>query len=172
MLYRSLLASLRKLDAGIASVEGWALILILAVMMLVAFAQVILRNFFSTALTWGDGLTRALVLWAGFIGASLAVKSGKYISMDAASRILNDKQKRIARYFIYAFSVIACLGLGSAGVGFVQMEKAAGTTYSIGVASWIIELVIPITFFFLSLRFLLKLVSLIEGDPMEKQEWE
>jgi TRAP-type C4-dicarboxylate transport system permease small subunit len=62
--------------------------------------------------------------------------------------------------------------LGIAGINFVRMEHAAGTIYSIGIASWIVELVIPSTFFFLSLRFLLKFLSVIAGEPLEKQEWE
>ena len=48
----------------------------------------------------------------------------------------------------------------------------AGTVYSIGIASWIIELVIPVVFFFIAFRFVIKLVSLLAGGELEKAEWE
>lgn len=163
---------LKKLDALIAKVEGVSLIIILMVMMLTAFLQVVLRNFFNTALPFGEGLTRALVLWAGFMGASLAVHQGRYINIDAFTRLLNEKQKRVARVFIYLFSIVSCWFLGWASVGFVQMEMESGTMSSLGLENWIVVLVIPITFFFLSFRFLLKTILLFMGEKLEGQEWE
>jgi len=166
------LNALRRVNAWIAKLEAWSLVLILAAMMVLAFTQVILRNFFSTGLNWGDGMTRALVLWAGFFGASIAVNEGRYINIDAFSRLLGEKTKRWARGAIYLFAITVCFFLGVAAVGFLQMEKESGGMSSIGVQNWIIELVIPIVFFFLCFRFLLKLLSLFVGEPMEKQEWE
>jgi TRAP-type C4-dicarboxylate transport system permease small subunit len=159
-------------DSFIEKLEGIALIAILSTMLIVAFTQVVMRNLFGTALSWGDGLTRALVLWAGFVGASLAVKQGRYLNIDTVNRILGERAKRIVRIGVYIFSITVCFMLGTAGVTFVQMEKESGTIYSIGVASWIVELVIPITFFFLALRFSMKLISVLSGEPLEKQEWE
>lgn len=170
--FRLSLELLKKIDGFIAKIEGWELIAILGLMMVVAFLQVVLRNFFSTGLSWGDGLTRALVLWAGLVGASLAVKEGRYINVDAFSRLLKPKAKRIARLVIYFFAMVVCFCLGMAGVSFEQMEYAAGSSYSIGVQSWVIELIIPVTFFFLCLRFLIKALSIIAGEELEKQEWE
>ncbi|OFZ79567.1 MAG: hypothetical protein A2583_14585 [Bdellovibrionales bacterium RIFOXYD1_FULL_53_11] len=165
-------AALLRIDVLIARIEGTALVVFLAVMLLVAFIQVFMRNFMSGALSWGDGLTRALVLWSGFMGASLAVKDGRYINVDAFSRLLGEKSKRMVKSLIYVFSSVTCFLLGIAGVSFVQMEKLAATKYSIGIESWIIELVIPVTFFFLALRFLVKLLGALIGEPLEKQEWE
>ncbi|OFY98808.1 MAG: hypothetical protein A2Z97_05135 [Bdellovibrionales bacterium GWB1_52_6] len=167
-----LMKYLKQLDAFIEKCEGWALIAILSVMMTVAFLQVVLRNFFSTALSWGDGLTRALVLWAGFVGASMAVKQGRYINIDAFSRLLGERSKRVSRFVVYVFSALVCGVMGWASITFIQMELEAAQKYSIGVDAWIIELVIPIVFFFLTFRFLLKAACLAAGEPLEKQEWE
>lgn len=163
---------LRQLDAFIEKMEGWALISILSVMMSVAFVQVILRNFFSTALSWGDGLTRALVLWAGFVGASIAVKQGRYINIDAFSRLLGDRSKRVSRIAIYVFSSVVCALMGVASITFIRMEIEAEQKFSMGVDAWVVEMIIPIVFFFLTFRFLLKTVSALAGEPLEKQEWE
>ncbi len=163
---------LKRVDDRIAKFESWSLIAILSVMVSVSFLQVVLRNFFSTAFSWGDGLTRALVLWCGLLGASLAVKEGRYINIDTFSRILPEKVKRIVKMIVYIFAAVTCFFLGRASVGFVESEKMAGTVYSIGIASWIIELVIPVVFFFIAFRFVIKLVSLLAGGELEKAEWE
>lgn len=163
---------LKQLDGLIERLEGWSLIVILSVMMVVAFLQVILRNFFSTALSWGDGVTRALVLWAAFLGASLAVKQGRYISIDAFSRLLSEKGKRVSKILIYLFSATVCGFMGFASITFIKMEIEAGQKYSMGIDAWIIEMVIPAIFFFLTFRFVLKMISALSGEPLEKQEWE
>lgn len=169
---KTILFPLKQLDHWLEKFETWLLIGILSVMMVVAFTQVILRNFFSTALSWGDGLTRALVLWAGFLGASLAVKEGRYINIDAISRVLDEKTKRLARVLIYLFSAFVCFLMGRASVTFVQMEKEAGSMNSMGIANWILQLVIPWVFYLLVFRFLLKMAGTLMGEPLEKQEWE
>ena len=62
----------RRLDRIIGHLEKVLLSVMLAAMILLAFLQIVLRNFFDTGLPWGDSLVRYLVLWVGFIGAALA----------------------------------------------------------------------------------------------------
>jgi len=163
---------LGKFDGLLAKIEGWSLILILFVMMCVAFLQVMLRNFFHTALPWGDGLTRALVLWAGFIGASLAVREGRYLSMDIMTRWLSERWKRRTRLVVYLYSSVVCFWLGFAGMTFVRSERAAHTMTSMGLPNWLVAAIIPLTFFFICFRFALKAVALMQGGEPERHAWE
>ena len=163
---------LKRIDSIIEWIEGASVIVILTVMIIIAFLQVLLRNYFSTALPWGDGLTRALVLWAGFIGASLAVKQGRYINIDALNRLLNEKQKRLTRIVVYLFSVVVCFFLGKAGYSFTAMEFEGHNISSLGIENGWIVIVIPVTFWFLCFRFLIKTFNLMLGGEMEKHEWE
>ena len=162
----------RNFDRLLAKAEGWSLILILFVMMCVAFLQVVLRNCFHTALPWGDGLTRALVLWAGFIGASLAVREGRYLSMDLLTRWLNERWQRRTRLVVYLYSSGVCLLLGLAGTTFVTSEHSARTMTSLGLPNWVVAGIIPLTFFCICFRFALKAVDLMLGGEPEKHAWE
>jgi TRAP-type C4-dicarboxylate transport system permease small subunit len=66
---------MRKLEQWnetLGRVEKFLIVVMLSMMILVAFLQIVLRNAFSTGISWGDPLVRYLVLWVGFIGASLA----------------------------------------------------------------------------------------------------
>jgi len=49
--------------------EDGILVVLLSVMILVAAAQILLRNFFDIGLSWGDQALRILVLWVGLMGA-------------------------------------------------------------------------------------------------------
>lgn len=52
-------------------------------MVTLAFAQVILRHF-GLGLLWGETVLKHLVVWTGFIGASLAAASEKHFAWEAA----------------------------------------------------------------------------------------
>ena len=163
---------MQRLDRLIAGIEGCALISILLAMICIAFLQVILRNLFHTALPWGDGLTRALVLWAGFAGASLAISQGRFLSIDVLSRRLGTSWQRRARVLIYLYAAVVSFFLSLGGVTFVRSEQAAMTMTSLGIPNWIVTSIIPLTFAILCFRFSLKSAELLMGGELEKHEWE
>lgn len=74
---------LRKAEARLAAVEGALLVALLAVMVTLAFVQVILRHF-GLGLLWGEIVLKNLVLWTGFIGAALAAAQEKHFAWEAA----------------------------------------------------------------------------------------
>jgi TRAP-type C4-dicarboxylate transport system permease small subunit len=124
-------------------------------MVIFAFFQVILRNVFDEGILWGDIFLRHLVLWVGFIGASLATREQKHINIDLFSRILPEKGKNISRLITNLFSVFVCYLLAEAGWSFVQDEKMMGTTIFGDTPGWYFQIIIPIGFFVMALRFLI-----------------
>ena len=85
---------LELLDRSFTRAEGWVLIGLLSVMVVLAFLQVILRNLFQEGFIWGDILLRHLVLWIGFVGASMATSQERHITIDALTRFLSDRVRR------------------------------------------------------------------------------
>jgi len=67
-------------------VEDAALILALASMLVMALAQIVLRNFFDTGLLWAEPFLRILVLWVAMLGGMVATREGRHIAIDAAAR--------------------------------------------------------------------------------------
>jgi len=51
------------LDEKISQVEKVLIAALLTVMLLLAFLQIVLRNFFATGIDWSDSLVRYLVVW-------------------------------------------------------------------------------------------------------------
>ena len=77
-----------KLDNKISRLETVLITILLTLMILMAFSQIVLRNFFATGIDWGDALVRYLVVWVAFIGAAVATREGKHITIDLLSHWL------------------------------------------------------------------------------------
>ena len=143
----------QKRDETLGRVEKFMVAAMLSLMILLAFLQIILRNVFSTGISWGDPLVRYLVLWVGFIGASLASKEGKHITIEVFSRWFSDRGSRYLKGIPHLVSAIICGLLTFAGWTFVQNEAQMGSTTFLEIPVWIPQIIIPITFALMTLRF-------------------
>ena len=142
-----------QLDEIIARAEQFLLAIMLSSMILVAFLQIVLRNFFATGLSWADPMVRYLVLWAGFTGAALATKEGKHIKIDVFSQWLPGLSNRIIHLITNLFSFFICGLLTYAAFVFIRNEaQISGTTF-LDIPIWIPQLIICISFGLMALRF-------------------
>jgi TRAP-type C4-dicarboxylate transport system permease small subunit len=142
-----------RVDAIIDRVEQTLISILLSVMILIAFLQIVLRNLFATGFTWGDPLVRNLVLWVGFIGAAIATREGKHISIDVVSQWLPARGKIFIEVIIQLFSFIICGLLTFAAVKFIRNEALMGNITFLGIRAWIPEIILPVTFGLMTLRF-------------------
>jgi C4-dicarboxylate transporter, DctQ subunit len=160
----------------LAYIEQGIIVILLGVMILLAFSQVILRNCFSTGFMWADTLLRHMVLWIGFIGASIAAHEEKHINLDIISRFTSPRLTHVVRIITSLFPSIVCIFLAHAGWVFLLSEKESeaelfaigGTSY----ATWWFEIIIPVGFALLAIRFFLKAIeySILAVAPPEKNE--
>jgi len=165
-----------RVDEAIDRVEQTLIVTFLGFMILIAFLQIILRNFFSTGLDWGDQLLRNLVLWIGFIGATLATREGKHINIDVVSRWLPSLGKNIVILITHLFSFFVCCGLTYAALKFIKNEvQMENMTFS-NIPAWIPEMILPMTFGLMTFRFGLRsfkdLSEIGKTDPIHDREEE
>ena len=78
-------------------IEDGLLVVMMAAMIVLALAQIVLRNLFSTGWVWADPLLRNLVLWVGLIGATAATREDRQITVDVLSRLLSERVRAGAR---------------------------------------------------------------------------
>jgi len=142
-----------RVDAIIDRVGQTLVSILLSVMILIAFLQIVLRNIFATGFTWGDPLVRNLVLWVGFIGAAIATREGKHISIDVVSQLVPSRGKVVIEGIIHVSSFIICGLLTFAAVKFISNEALMGNSTFLGIRAWVPELILPITFGLMTLRF-------------------
>lgn len=151
---------LKSVAAGLAVIERSLVVVFLGGMVLLAFLQVVLRNFFSSGILWADPLLRHAVLWIGFLGASLATGSEKHINLDIVSRLVSSRVSNAAHIVTTLFAAAVTAFLAHAGWTFVRDEMAsADTLVTIGeraLPAWWFQLIIPIGFGLMAFRFLLR----------------
>ncbi|MGD8471659.1 MAG: TRAP transporter small permease [Desulfobacteraceae bacterium] len=143
----------QRWDETFGRAEKFLVAAMLSIMILMAFLQIILRNVFSTGISWGDQLVRYLVLWVGFIGAGLATREGKHITIEVFSRWFSGNAQRYLQALSCLVSALICGLLTFAGWTFVQNEAQMGSTTFLQIPVWIPQVIIPITFALMALRF-------------------
>jgi len=143
----------QQVDEVIGRVEKILLVTFLGFMITIAFLQILLRNFFFTGLNWGDALVRNLVLWVGFIGATLATKEEKHINIDMVSRWLPSLGKNVVALITHVFAFLVCCGLAYAAVKFIKNELQMGNKTFLDIPAWVPEMILPLTFILMAFRF-------------------
>jgi TRAP-type C4-dicarboxylate transport system permease small subunit len=139
--------------AGI--VEDGVLVLMLSAMILLAGAQIVLRNVAETGIVWGDAFLRVLVLWIGLLGAVAATRDYNHITVDVVSRFLPPRAKAASRVLIDLFTAIVAALIAVAAARLVQADRAQGTMAFARVPVWTCELILPLGFGIIALRYLL-----------------
>ncbi len=145
----------KRLNDCLARLEEGLLVTIVIFMVLFAFLQVILRNVLDHSLGWGDILLRHLVLWVGFLGASLATKDERHINIDVFGRMLKGKIKILVQMIINLFALYVTLLLIRAATVFVLSEREYGSVIFNDIPAWYFQIIIPIGFSLIALRLIL-----------------
>jgi TRAP-type C4-dicarboxylate transport system permease small subunit len=160
---------LERLDTTVGRLEKALMVFFLGVMILTAFAQIALRNFVGVGLSGSESLVRYLVLWVGFIGASLAVREGRHITIE----VFNLRSATAGRSYLTAFSQLCaaavCLAMTWAAVKFVRDDAQIGHRTFLDLPTWILEMIIPVAFAIMSLRFLLRAIRVLRDDAAPQE---
>ncbi len=149
----------RVLNDRISRIESVLLVAIVLFMIVLSFLQVVLRNFFSGGITWADVCLRNLVLWVGFIGASLATKENRHITVDVVTKFVSPLFREMADLLASAVSVIIGCVFVYASVRFVISEYEAQTIAFLRIPFWVVQMIIPFGFAMITFRFMLKVIE-------------
>jgi TRAP-type C4-dicarboxylate transport system permease small subunit len=151
--------------------EDGLLALILGLLVLLAPLQIFLRNFFDAGISWGDPLLRVLVLWVGMLGALAATRGRRQISIDVLSHVAGERVQSAVGVVTSLFTAAVCAIVAYHSARFVASEIEYQTTAFAGVPAWTCEMVIPVAFGLIALRYALYSVGdlwdVIAGPPPE-----
>lgn len=153
---RAPLASPREgLIRVLASLESGVLVVMLSTMIVLAVGQVLMRNLFGLGFSWGDPMTKLLVLWVGLIGAMAASRNNKHINMDIIARWLPDSMRRITHVVVGLFTSTVCAVVAYNAGRFVHLDYTDGLLAFGLLPAWLAELIVPFGFGIISLRYFL-----------------
>ena len=136
-------------------VEDALLVSLLGAMIALAAMQILLRNFFDTGFVWVDPLLRVMVLWLGLIGATVAARENKHISIDLLAKVFNQDAQRLIEAIVAQISAWTCLVIAWFGATWVQLDYADGMESFAGIPAWMLEIIVPFAFALIGIRYLL-----------------
>jgi TRAP-type C4-dicarboxylate transport system permease small subunit len=139
--------------------EDWVLTLLVLFMVLLAGAQIVLRNGFDGGFTWAEPVLRALVLWSAMLGAVIATREDQHIGLDFIARFVSGVKLRVARFIALAFAAVFCALMSWHSWALVRMDREGGTDGVLGIPAWCLELILPAGFALMALRFLIRSLS-------------
>ena len=136
-------------------IEDGILVAILCLMIGLAVLQIVLRNFFGAGIVYGDMLVRILVLWIGLVGAMVAARQNKHISIDLVARYLPNHFNLPVQALVELFVAVVCALAAFYSYVFVRSEFYDGGTAFGQVPVWVCEAIIPIALAVMALRYLM-----------------
>ena len=119
-----LVRALTRVDDGLAMVEEWVLIALVAAMSGVVFLQVIYRYALAQPLQWSEELARYLFAWICLLGAALGVRKRAHFGINFFLRVESVRAGRIIMFSAYLVMGIVAVALLVNGVFLVQKTAA------------------------------------------------
>jgi TRAP-type C4-dicarboxylate transport system permease small subunit len=147
---------IRTLGSAYNRVEEVLLVGLVGGMLALGFLQILFRNLISVGIVWIDPLVRHLVLWIALLGASIATRENRHISIDLVSGRVSPSHYSRLQGAVQLFSAVVCFLLIHPAVRFVQNDYVAGKTLAFGIPLWLAQAVMPAMMLVMGVRFLLQ----------------
>lgn len=91
------------------NIESFLMTILFSIMVIVTFAQIVLRYFVGDSLSWSEEAARYCFIWLVYIGISYAVKFQRHISVEAILLLFKERGKAvfniISNLFFLAFAI-------------------------------------------------------------------
>ena len=145
-----------RTENGIAS-------LALGGIMVLPLAEIVSRKFLSATIPGSGAFASALTLWLGMLGAAIAARDGKLLTLATGEFLPKGRTSAIAHVFSGAIGAMVATIFTLGGIALVRSDRAAGDVIAAGVPTWLADLALPIGFGLIALRLVWRASALWPG---------
>jgi C4-dicarboxylate transporter DctM subunit len=131
--------------------NSFATVVTVAVVVL-PLAEIAARWFLGTGVPGSGPFTLHLTLWAGMLGAAIAARDGKLLTLATGTLIPEGRLRHLAQIGGNAVGALVAAALAWGGVELVALYREVGNPIAIDVPVWIAALVFPVTFGLIAVR--------------------
>jgi TRAP-type C4-dicarboxylate transport system permease small subunit len=156
---------LKTADALGRGLETLFLTCLFLTLLALAVSQIVLRNVFSSGLSWADELVRLLVLWLAVLGAVAASRDRRHIAIEVVVRSISASWRRVVvgAVSLFASSISGIFAWQS--WRFVQDTMTFGDVVLGSWPAWVAQLILPVGFGLIAYRYLLHAARQFQGRP-------
>ncbi len=119
-------------------------------------AEIVLRKWFSTGIPGAAPFAQHLTMWVGMLGAAIAARDGKLLSLATGEFLpkgrLTDGARLFAAFVGSAVATVFAMG----GLTLVTIDRLDGAEIAAGVPVWVADLVLPMAFGLIAGRLVLR----------------
>jgi tripartite ATP-independent transporter DctM subunit len=124
--------------------------------MILPLGEIVARSFFGRGITGAAPFANNLTLWVGMLGAAIAAREGKLLTLATGEFLPSGRISSIAHVIAGIMGALVSTMFALGGWAFVQSERASGNVIAELVPSWIAGLVFPVAFGLIAMRLVLK----------------
>ncbi len=125
---------MHRIETLLVAVNRWLLIVMLAAMACIVFANVVLRYTTGDSLVWAEEVSRQIMVWTTFLGAGLVLRFGGHVAIDSLHQAIGPRSRYlriVVLQGIVAFSlVMAWSCLDYVAMSRFQTTPATGIPFS------------------------------------------
>jgi TRAP-type C4-dicarboxylate transport system permease small subunit len=142
---------------------GWRMKSFAFVVVTVLFLLVV-RDYFPDGYSWSKELSLILLLWVGFLGASVCAHEGKHIQVGALKRIVPPSLTNWADGIGFLVTASFCMFLALLGWEYAREAiTLEGRFEQTGVPDWVATIAVPAAFAMTGFRYVGAAVSRVFG---------
>ncbi len=121
-------------------------------MVVLPLAEILLRGAFGIGIANAATLVQHLVLVVGMLGAAVAAREARLLSLASLGDVLPTAARAIVRAFAAGVAVAVTGFLLVASCDFALAERAGGGIVAYGIPLWVVQSVMPLGFAIVALR--------------------
>ena len=140
-----------RLVRGFAVSEKTLAVAAMSIMALLPVAELLSRHAGFSGVPGSTVFVQHLTLWVAFLGAALAAASDRLLSLSA-NTFLPEKWAAPVRVAGSGLSAAIAAGLCWASYQFVLSQRDGGGILALGIAKWVVQLVMPFGFLMIAMR--------------------
>ena len=163
---------LKKIGEAVDRVCGVLIVLMVGAMVIITTAQIIWRVGSGTIpgmrpLSWSEEVTRFLLIWATFLGATCVYLHGGNISITFIQEAFGPKTAKVLQALVHAVCLILFVVLCWYGARYAMNLKKTATTLPIKMSA--VFIVIPVSMAICAFHALVLLLEKVFGKDPEKE---
>jgi tripartite ATP-independent transporter DctM subunit len=131
--------------------DGFAALALLA-MVVLPLLEIAGRKVFGFGVPASGPIVQHLTLWVGFLGAAIAAREGRLLSLATGGFIPEGKGRGAAKIFTAAATALVAVVLAFGAIDLIRSEREAGSILGAGIHTWVAQLVLPVGFLLIAGR--------------------
>src|SRR6185436_17734018 len=132
--------------------ENSVALVAMAGIIVLPLAEIVLRKWFATGINGATPFAQHLTMWVGMLGAAIAARDGKLLSLATGEFLEHSAVARVAKFIAALIGSAVSTLFAVGGVNLVKIDRLEGTEIAAGVPVWVADLALPFGFALIALR--------------------